>query len=74
MLWQRLLGRPVSESGTLCHEGGTHGRSDRCRRSFMLPILWCSRHPVPLWNDRRFGPRARFVASDFLGVSGYCVR
>ena len=32
-------GRPVSESGTLCHEGGTHGRSDRCRRSFMLAIL-----------------------------------
>ncbi len=38
-LWQRLLGRPASESRTLCHEGGTHGRSDRCRRSFMLPIL-----------------------------------
>ncbi len=29
----------ASECGTLCHEGGTHGRSDRCRRSFMLPIL-----------------------------------
>jgi CheY-like chemotaxis protein len=25
--------------GVLYHEGGTHGRSDRCRRSFMLPVL-----------------------------------
>jgi hypothetical protein len=31
-LWQRLLGRPASESGTLRHGDGTHGRSDRCRR------------------------------------------
>src|SRR5712692_64900 len=38
-LWQRLLGRPASESGTLRHGDGTHGRSDRCRRSFVLPIL-----------------------------------
>ncbi len=38
-LWQRLLARPASESGTLCHGDGTHGRSDRCRRAFMLPIL-----------------------------------
>jgi len=38
-LWQRLLGQPASESGTLCHEGGTHRRSDRCRRRFMLPII-----------------------------------
>jgi hypothetical protein len=34
-----LLRRPASESGTLRHEDGTHGRSDRCRRSFVLPIL-----------------------------------
>ena len=27
--WHRLLGRPVSESGTLCHRGGAHGRGDR---------------------------------------------
>ena len=39
LLWQRLLGRPASESGTLRHGDGTHGRSDRCRRSFVLPIL-----------------------------------
>jgi hypothetical protein len=32
-LWQRLLGRPASESGTLRHGDGTHGRSDRCRKS-----------------------------------------
>src|SRR4029453_15170753 len=38
-LWQRLLGRPASESGTLRHGDGTHGRGDRCRRSFVLPIL-----------------------------------
>jgi phosphoenolpyruvate phosphomutase-like protein len=39
-LCRRLLGRPASESGTLCHEGGTHGRSERCPRSFMLRILY----------------------------------
>src|SRR5712691_6213303 len=38
-LWQRLLGRPASESGTLRHGDGTHGRSDRCRRSFVLPCM-----------------------------------
>jgi hypothetical protein len=32
-------GRRASESGTLRHGDGTHGRSDRCRRSFVLPIL-----------------------------------
>ena len=31
--------RPVSESGTLRRGDGTHGRSDRCRRAFVLPIL-----------------------------------
>src|SRR5713226_2309094 len=34
-----LLGRPASENGTLRHGDGTHGRSDRCQRSFVLPIL-----------------------------------
>src|SRR5215813_13953535 len=34
-----LLGRSASESGTLRHGDGTHGRSDRCRRSFVLRIL-----------------------------------
>jgi hypothetical protein len=41
-LWHRLVRPPggaVSESGTLRHGDGTHGRSDRCRRSFVLPIL-----------------------------------
>jgi hypothetical protein len=50
-LWQRLLGRPASESGTLRHGDGIHGRSDRCRRSFMLPILSAPvdlRHNCPL--------------------------
>jgi hypothetical protein len=28
-LWQRLLGRPASESGRLCHGDGGHGRGDR---------------------------------------------
>ena len=36
---RRLLGRPVSDSGTLCPVDGTQGRCDRLRRSFMLPIL-----------------------------------
>src|SRR3979411_1293725 len=38
-LWHRLLGGAVSENGTLRHGDGTHGRSDRCRRAFVLPIL-----------------------------------
>jgi Iron/manganese superoxide dismutases, C-terminal domain len=45
-LWQRLLGRPASESGTLRHGDGTHGRSDRCRRSFVLPILLAGGRPI----------------------------
>ena len=39
LLCLRLLGRPASESGTLCHGDGAQGRGDRLRRSFMLPIL-----------------------------------
>ena len=38
-LWHRLLGRPVSESGRLCHGDGPDGQGDRRRRSFVLPIL-----------------------------------
>src|SRR6266496_645943 len=54
-----FLRRSASESGTLRHGDGTHGRSDRCRRSFVLPILstwlaWCSwlppLEPVAWWN------------------------
>src|SRR5882724_9125259 len=37
-LCRRLLGRPASENGTLCHGDGAHGRGDRLRRAFMLPI------------------------------------
>jgi hypothetical protein len=48
-LWQRLLGRPASESGTLRHGDGIHGRSDRCRRSFMLPILQTLSTIIPFW-------------------------
>lgn len=36
LLYCRLMGRPVSEYGRLCHGGGGHGRSDRRRRAFML--------------------------------------
>jgi hypothetical protein len=35
----QLLGRPASDSGTLCHVDGDQGRRDRRRRAFMLPIL-----------------------------------
>jgi hypothetical protein len=38
-VWQRLLGRPVSESGRLRHGDGGHEGRDRRRRSFVLPIL-----------------------------------
>jgi MFS family permease len=38
-LWQRLLGRPASESGRLCHGAGGPEGGRRCRRAFMLTIL-----------------------------------
>jgi len=38
-LWHRLLGRPVSESGRLCHGDGSHEGGERCRRGLVLPIL-----------------------------------
>src|SRR5882724_4401671 len=38
-LWRRLLGRPASESGTLCHGDGAHEGGDRYRRVLMLAIL-----------------------------------
>jgi hypothetical protein len=39
MLCRRLLGRPASGSGPLCHGGGGHEGGDHRRRAFMLPIL-----------------------------------
>ena len=61
-LWQRLLGRPASESGTLRHGDGAHGRSDRCRRAFVLPTLlprmpWPRARRRPGWR-RCWGMRA----------------
>ena len=38
-LCRRLLGRPASESGRLCHGDGTQARGARRRRAFMLAIL-----------------------------------
>ncbi len=38
-LWQRLLGRPASESGRLCHGDGAHEWGARRRRALTLPIL-----------------------------------
>jgi hypothetical protein len=38
-LWQRLLGRPASESGRLRHDEGTHGSGARRRRGLVLPTL-----------------------------------
>ena len=38
-LWHRLLGRPVSDNGRLCHGDGGHAGGHRCRRAFMLTIL-----------------------------------
>ena len=39
LLWHRLLGRPVSEYGRLCHGNGGHEWGDRHRRALMLAIL-----------------------------------
>ena len=41
-LWQRLLGRPASESGRLRHGDGDSEGGNRCRRGLVLTIL--SRH------------------------------
>ena len=38
-LWQGLLGRPASESGSLCHGGRGHEGGDRRRTVLMLAIL-----------------------------------
>ena len=38
-LWQRLLGRPASESGRLCHGDGGHAGGARRRRALMLPSM-----------------------------------
>lgn len=37
--WPRLLGRPVSEPGRLCHGEGDHEGGGRCRRACRLTIL-----------------------------------
>ena len=70
-LWQRLLGRPASESGTLRHGDGTHGRSDRCRRSFVLPILQPLSTIIPFWppilTAARPSCRRAVVPSIFVG-------
>jgi hypothetical protein len=39
LLWHRLLGRPASESGRLCHGDGGHEWGDRRLRAFVLTIL-----------------------------------
>jgi hypothetical protein len=38
-LWHRLLGRPVSEYGRLCHGAGGHEGGHRCRRALMLTCM-----------------------------------
>jgi hypothetical protein len=38
-LWQRLLGRPVSEYGGLCHGDGGHEWGDCYRRALMLTCM-----------------------------------
>jgi hypothetical protein len=57
MLWQRLLGRPVSEYGRLCHGNGGPEGGARCRRGLMLAILTSRSLPPPavhaLTPDRR---------------------
>ena len=36
---RRILGRPASEAGRLCHDDGGHAGGARRRRAVMLPIL-----------------------------------
>src|SRR5882724_7089224 len=45
-------GRSCCLSSTLRHGDGTHGRSDRCRRSFVLPILHIMSRGWDPWTER----------------------
>ena len=47
--------RVRGESGPLCHGDGAHGRGDRCRRSFVSPIL-SSPGGAPPFPAPRIGP------------------
>jgi hypothetical protein len=59
-LCRRLLGRPMSEYGGLCHGDGGHEGGGRCRRAFMLTILSAQCHGRPRGNTlERSGPRLR---------------
>jgi hypothetical protein len=67
-LCHRLVGRPVSESGTLCHGDGAHGRGGRRRRGLMLAILL-----FLACQARRFKGRRSIVLTLTLRWS-YCCR
>ncbi len=53
-LWHRLLGRPVSESGGLCHGDGGHVGGTRCRRVLILPTLPMLDHRAPMSTVPRY--------------------
>jgi len=57
-LWQRLLGRPASESGRLCQGAGGHAGGGRCRRGRMLPTLKSCLGSFGPW---RAASKVRFV-------------
>jgi hypothetical protein len=66
-LWQRLLGRPASESGTLRHGDGTHGRSDRCRRSVRVAYLMQGRPLSQYARGARSTPAGVSLSRSFRG-------
>jgi len=63
-LCRRLLGRPASEYGRLCHGDGAHDGGARCRRVLMLPTVQphylsrTGRVQVPTRGDFPFAPLA----------------
>jgi hypothetical protein len=69
-LWQGLLRRPASESGTLCHGEGGHGEGSR-RRS----VLMFLRSPVARFHAspeaRAVNPRAADIAFRATALPGF---
>ena len=59
-LWQRLLGRPVSDNGPFCQGAGGHAGGHRCRRAFMLTCM------------KRLAVSSRGVSLLVLGAQSRC--
>src|ERR1700675_437794 len=68
-LWHRLLGRPASEYGRLCHGDGGHEGGRPCPRALMLAILLdgLGRH---VEVARMAGPAGEYYSVTWPGFVG----